>query len=280
MPETEGVPWLSRSQVFSKPLHRWISVFRPKSHRLGSPLLTRELTEQRPGGTQFLSTPFDTAGSSSPKEGLQEHLPKGSENNPGKERGRANQDCFSAVFLVWTLLSLWLRKQACSHLGSHGSLLGVFLCPAGKRRSLAWLSSQSLPRPARSLARAGENPSPCGGVALHPSIWPCGSLSYRGQSLGLRQMRGSETAEGLCSCFSLRMVAARAAPELRCPRGSAGQLAWEHPLALPFACTGPQTSPFSPRPLQKQVVRTRQRCTRSADVSTGRQGYLRNGKQG
>ena len=48
------------------------------------PAADRGLTEQRPGGTRFLSTPLNTAGSSSPKEELQEHLPKGNEKDPGK----------------------------------------------------------------------------------------------------------------------------------------------------------------------------------------------------
>ncbi len=122
--------------------------FQAKKPPFWKPAADRELTEQHTGGTRFLSTPFNTAGRSSPKEGLQEHLPKGNENHPGKSRGRANEDCFSAVFLVWTLLSLWLRKQACSHLPPHRPLLGVFFHTAGRRRSLVWLSSQSPPRPA------------------------------------------------------------------------------------------------------------------------------------
>lgn len=140
-----------------------------------------------------------------------------------------------------------------------------------------------LPEPSQTYAvscHSWGKPFPCRGLALHPSISPCGSLSYHGQSLGLRQMRGSETAEGLCSCFSLRMAAARAAPELRRPSGSAGQLAGGTPPALPFAYAGPQTSPFSRRPQQKQVVRTWRRCTCSADVSTERQGHLPDGRHG
>ena len=135
-----------------------------------------------------------------------------------------------------------------------------------------------LPEPAQTCAVSCQRwgkPFPCGGVALHPGVWLCGSLSYRGQSLGLRQMRGSETAEGLCSWFSLGMATARAAPERE--RWAAG---WATPPALPFACTGPQTSPFSPCPQEKHVVRTWRRRTCSADVSTGRQGHWPAGQQG
>lgn len=55
---------------------------------------------------------------------------------------------------------------------------------------------------------------------------------------------------------------------------------WATPSALPLACTDPQASPFSPRPQQKHVVRTRRRRVCSARVSTGRQGHLPAGKQG
>ena len=73
---------------------------------------------------------------------------------------------------MWTLLSRWLGKQACSHWQSHRSVSGVFFCTAGKRGSLVWLCS----------------------------------LTCR------------------VSCES-----------------------WGEPSALPFACTGPPTSPFSPQ---------------------------------
>ena len=109
-----------------------------------------------------------------------------------------------------------------------------------------------LPEPSQTCTvscQSRGNPFPCGGLALHPSVWLRGSLSYRSPSLGLRQMRGSESAEGLCSWLSLRMATARAAPELGHPSGSPGLLAGEQPLLAPLLVLALR-HPLSPPCLQ------------------------------
>lgn len=157
------------------------------------PAADRGLTQQRPGGTRFLSTPFNNAGSSSPKDGLQDTFRTGMKLIPGRKD--IKQMSFSAFFLVCTLLSLWLRKQACSHLASHRSLLGVFSLTAGERRSLVWLAAQSPPRPVRSLARAGENPCPvetwfCTQESGYAAICPSAAKVWgSGKCLGVRLPR-------------------------------------------------------------------------------------------
>ena len=63
--------------------------------------------------------------------------------------------------------------------------------------------------------------------------------------LGLRQMRGSETAERLCSCFSLRTATARAPPELRRLTASPGCWRGNTPCS-PLCLHWPADSPFLP----------------------------------
>ena len=49
-----------------------------------------------------------------------------------------------------------------------------------------------LPEPSPTGAVSCQSwgkPFPCGGLALHPSVWLCGSLSYHSQSLGIRQIK-------------------------------------------------------------------------------------------
>ena len=217
--------------------------FQAKKPLFWKPAADRELTEQRPGGTRFLSTLVNTAGSSSPKEGLQEHFPKGNEKNAGKRRGRANGDCFSAVFLVWTLRSLGLRKQAWSHLRSHSSLLGVFFRKAGKCQSLVRLSSQSPPRPTRSLATAGENPFPAegfpvrgGGTGCCAPPWPpTSSLGAGGLPTPLipAQLPPSARQDRVrpCSCCHPNLTARAGAP-------TSHLLVWQRlgPAASPAGC--------------------------------------------